>query len=421
MSPRERSHPLRAAVAILTGGGDRHYALGLAESLIARGVSIDFIGSDFLEAPELRGNPRVRFLNLRGDMRPDAPIAQKMLRVARYYVRLLFYAAVAEPRIFHILWNNKFEVVDRTALMLYYRLLGKRIAFTVHNVNIRKRDGNDDRLNRLTLKIQYRLAHHVFVHTDRMRRELAQDFGVPESKVTVIPYGINNKVPETVLTRDDARRRLGLATADKTVLFFGNIAPYKGVEYLVEAMSAVSAALPDARLIIAGRPKGSEDYWAGIRTRIETLGLGERVVERIEYVPDEDIEMYFKAADVLVLPYTHVFQSGVLFLGYGFGLPAVASDVASLRDDVIDGKTGFVCGPADSHALAQAILRYFASPLYENLPSNRAAIRRFAIERHAWETVAALTNGVYELLQGDRSAERVAHESYAGPCESRTK
>jgi glycosyltransferase involved in cell wall biosynthesis len=412
---------MRTDAAILTGGGDRHYALGLAESLIASGVSIDFIGSDFLEAPELRGNPRVRFLNLRGDMSPDAPIAQKMLRVLRYYVRLVLYAAVAEPRIFHILWNNKIEVVDRTVLMLYYRLLGKRIVLTVHNVNIRKRDGDDDRLNRLTLKIQYSLAHHLFVHTDRMRRELAQDFGVPDSKVTVIPYGINNKVPETALTRDDARRRLALASADKVILFFGNIAPYKGVEYLVEAMSAVAAVLPDARLVIAGRPKGSEDYWARIRTQIETLGLRAHVIERIEYVADEDIEMYFKAADVLVLPYTHVFQSGVLFLGYGFGLPAIASDVASLRDDVIDGQTGFVCPPADSHALAEALLRYFASPLYESLPSNRAAIRKFAIERHAWETVAALTKGVYESLQANGSGERVVHENYAGPCESRTK
>ena len=212
-----------------------------------------------------------------------------------------------------------------------------------------------------------------------------------------------------------------MAGAHKTILFFGNIAPYKGVEFLVDAMSRVSAALPDVRLVIAGRPKGSEDYWARIRARIDTLGLRGRVIERIEYVADEDIEMYFKAADVLVLPYTHVFQSGVLFLGYGFGLPAIASDVASLRDDVIDGRTGFVCPPANSHGLAEALLQYFASPLYENLQSNRATIRNFAMERHAWETVATLTKDVYESLQAHGDAERVVSENYAGPCEGRTK
>ena len=58
---------------------------------------------------------------------------------------------------------------------------------------------------------------------------------------------------------------------------------------------------------------------------------------RIESVPDAETELYFKAADVLALPYTHVFQSGVLFLGYNFGLPVIASDVASLREDVVEG------------------------------------------------------------------------------------
>ena len=75
-----------------------------------------------------------------------------------YYVRLVRYAATAKPKLFHILWNNKFELFDRTVLMLYYKLLGKSIVFTAHNVNAGKRDSNDSWLNRLSLKIQYQLA-----------------------------------------------------------------------------------------------------------------------------------------------------------------------------------------------------------------------------------------------------------------------
>ena len=66
------------------------------------------------------------------------------------------------PKLFHILWNNKFQFFDRTLLMLYYRLLGKKIAFTAHNVNAGKRDSNDSWLNRLSLKIQYRLEPSHF-------------------------------------------------------------------------------------------------------------------------------------------------------------------------------------------------------------------------------------------------------------------
>ena len=95
-----------------------------------------------------------------------------------YYARLIRYAATAKPRIFHILWNNKFESFDRTLLMLYYKVLGKKIVLTVHNVNAGRRDSKDTRLNRLTLRIQYRLADHIFVHTEKMKRELIEEFGV---------------------------------------------------------------------------------------------------------------------------------------------------------------------------------------------------------------------------------------------------
>ena len=88
--------------------------------------------------------------------------------------------------------------------------------------------------------------------------------------------------------------------------------------------------------------------------------------ERIEYIPDEETELFFKAADVLILPYTHVFQSGVLFLGYSFGLPAIAADVGNLKEEIIEGETGFVFKPQDSSDLAKTI-RYFNSELFRNL------------------------------------------------------
>ena len=82
---------------------------------------------------------------------------------------------------------------------------------------------------------------------------------------------------------------------------------------------------------------------------------------RAEYIPDEETELYFKAADVLVLPYRHIYQSGVLFLGYSFGLPVLAADVGTLKDEIIEGKTGFVFRPEDPVDLASAIERYFAA------------------------------------------------------------
>ena len=109
-------------------------------------------------------------------------------------------------------------------------------------------------------------------------------------------------------------------------------------------------------------------------------------------------EVYFKAADVLVLPYSHVFQSGVLFLGYSFGLPAIATNVGPLQEEIIEGQTGYVCRPRDASDLATRIEQYFNGELYHNLESRRDEIKKYANERYSWDKVAAITTTVYSNL-----------------------
>jgi glycosyltransferase involved in cell wall biosynthesis len=130
-------------------------------------------------------------------------------------------------------------------------------------------------------------------------------------------------------------------------------------------------------------------------------------VEKIEYVPDETTEVYFKAADVLVLPYAHVFQSGVLFLGYSFGLPAIAADVGALKEEIIEGETGFVFKPRDSSDLASKIEKYFESELFRDLKNRRAQIKDYANERYSWSKVTAITIPVYTSLLASREANAV--------------
>ena len=100
---------------------------------------------------------------------------------------------------------------------------------------------------------------------------------------------------------------------------------------------------------------------------------------------------------MLILPYTHIFQRGVLFLGYNFGLPVIASDVGSLKEDIVEGKTGYVCPPRDPAALAQRIETYFASELYRRQQS-RQEIRAYAHDRYSWKKVSEITTAVYQDL-----------------------
>jgi len=236
-----------------------------------------------------------------------------------------------------------------------------------------------------------------------MKKELSAEFRVNEKVITVIPFGINNSVPDTCITPAQARQKLGILEDKKVILFFGNIGPYKGLDILVAGFQQVASRSPFYQLIIAGKPRrGDEGYLDLIQESIRQSPYAERVVQKIEYIPDEETELYFKAADVLVLPYTHVFQSGVLFLGYSFGLPVIATNVGSLEEDIIEGRTGCLCKPRDPIDLARAIERYFESDLFKDLHARRQGIRDFANQRHSWEIVGEMTREVYAELLGER-------------------
>lgn len=387
------------SVALLTGCQDRSYAVGLATALSAEGVWVDFIAGDSLDGLDIDACPGIRFINLRGSQAEDAPVATKMWRILRYYFRLMSYAATAKPKVFHILWNNKFESYDRTLLMLWYRLWKRRIVLTAHNVNAAARDGCDTWWNRLTLRIQYHLADHVFVHSERLRQQLNCEFGLPLVRTSAIPFGINNTIPSIGLTRDEARHLLGLTLHDKVALVFGQIAPYKGIHWLIRAMPDLCNDDSDFRLVIAGKVKnGSDTYFEQLLAEVKALAIQDVTLIHARHIQDEHVERYFVAADVVVLPYESIFQSGVPFVAFAFGRAVIATRVGSLPDDVVDGQNGFLCEPRSAEGLAECVKTFFRSDLHGRREESARAIREMAHTRHSWAVVAQCTRRVYLTL-----------------------
>jgi glycosyltransferase involved in cell wall biosynthesis len=385
-------------VSLLTGGGDKPYALGLLNALISKGVTVDFIGNDEMSNADIVKAIGVNYLNLRGNQNPRARDLTKLVRVLRYYFRLLKYVTVSDSPIFHILWFNKFIFLDRTLLNAYYKLLGKKLVFTAHNVDEKERDGGNNFLNRLSLRILYSLVDHIFVHTKKMKSQLTHEFKVREDKVSVIPFGINNTIPTSNLTKAEARAKLNLGDYEKVLLCFGNIAPYKGLEYAIRAMDRLREKDDSYRLVIAGQIKGCQAYWEEVEGIVEKLHLSKYVMNKTEYIPDEEVEVFFKSSDVLLLPYKFIYQSGVLFLSYSFGLPVIATDVGSLREDIVEGSTGMICRAEDPDDLADKVRRYFDSDLYRNLDENMKHIISYGNEKHSWDEVGNTTYSVYGNL-----------------------
>jgi glycosyltransferase involved in cell wall biosynthesis len=113
------------------------------------------------------------------------------------------------------------------------------------------------------------------------------------------------------------------------------------------------------------------------------------------YIPDEDVELYFMASDCIVLPYRNIYQSGVIFMAYTFGLPLIVTDVGNFRNDVIQGKTGFLVKPEDPADLAKVIAEYFKTELYTGLDKTREDIQNWAWQNYSWEVIGSKTRESY--------------------------
>ena len=323
----------------------------------------------------------------------------KLFRIIKYYFKLIKYAFTTDSELFHIQWLNKFIYFDRTFLNLYYKFLGKKIIFTAHNINAGIRDENDTFLNRITLKLMYSLIDHIIVHTNKMRCQLIESFNIRENKVTIIPYGINDTVYKSSLTKKHARKKLELKENDKVILFFGFITIYKGIEYLLLALAKLKEKYNNLTLVIAGEiDTNGREYWENLQKILKEYMLEGNVITKLHFIPDKDIEIFFKSADVLILPYKFIFQSGPLFLAYNFGLPVIAADVGSLKEDIIEGMTGFICNPKDPEDLADKISYYFNSELYKNLEQNSEKIIKYTNEKYSWKKIGEQTFSIYKNL-----------------------
>lgn len=158
------------------------------------------------------------------------------------------------------------------------------------------------------------------------------------------------------LGKEEAQRHLGLEPGGKTLLFFGLIRKYKGLDILIDAFGQLPE---DYRLIVAGEPYGSfEEY----QKAIDASPAKDRIHLYTNYIPDSEVKWFFSASDVTVLPYRSATQSGVNALACHFEVPMIVTDTGSLRADVEGRGTGIVVENSGPAAVRDGILKFFRSP-----------------------------------------------------------
>jgi D-inositol-3-phosphate glycosyltransferase len=224
-----------------------------------------------------------------------------------------------------------------------------RVVFVCHNV--RPHEGS--RANDAVLMAAYRMADAFVVHAESERNALAPLVG--ERPIAVHahpPYDVF--AADGAPSRDDAKRTLGLS--GDVLLFFGLVRAYKGLMTLLEALPSIVQERP-VTLVVAGE---FYDARAPYDARIRELGIADRIRIHDRYIPNEDVQTYFAAADVVVQPYVHATQSGISQIAFAFGRPVIATNTGGLKESILHGETGFLVPPEDPQALTHAVVRFFA-------------------------------------------------------------
>lgn len=178
---------------------------------------------------------------------------------------------------------------------------------------------------------------------------------VPDARYIVSPHPIYSNFGAPV-PREEACRKLGLDPSLKTLLFFGLIREYKGLDILLEAFSGLDESY---QLLIAGECYGPFDRYQKL---IDTCPGRSRIHAFNRFIPDSEVAAYFCASDLCVLPYRSATQSGISSIAYHFSLPMVTTAVGGLREMIGETGTGIVTESITPGAVRDAVEKYFSDP-----------------------------------------------------------
>lgn len=257
-----------------------------------------------------------------------------------------------------------------------------KIMFTCHNVFPHERFPADHFLTRRVLS----KGDGFIVHSIQDEEDLHSI--KKEAICTRTVHPTYNAFKINQLSKEKSRKILNIKDNEKVLLFFGFVREYKGLKYLIEAIPTVIEKIPDIKLLVVGEFAGDKDKYLDIMQR-------EKVEEYIQiydgYIPDQEVEKFFAASDIVVLPYISATQSGIVQIAYGFEKPVVVTNVGGLPEVVKNGKTGYVVEAENSEAIAQAIIKFFES---DNREAFESAIQEEA-DRYSWDN---MSKKIYELM-----------------------
>jgi glycosyltransferase involved in cell wall biosynthesis len=356
------------------------YDHALAGALTRAGAEVELVTSHFSYGPVPRGEGYEvsEFFYRRSTREGAGPRRRRVLRAVEHIPDMLRYRRAAETAdIVHYMWLP-IPGLDRRLLprkrprvyTMHWRLpeSGSRIARTLTGL-LAEMDA-------------------IVVHSEHGALRLQADFDVPPDKLSVIPHGAFD-----YLTGQDDEVPLPAELREVTgpvILAFGLVRPYKGTDVLLEAFEQVEGA----ELWIVGMPRMPMDELRDLARRAQGTV---RFVDR--FVTDPEIPAFMRRADLVVLPYRNIEQSGVLYTALAFGRPLVLSSVGGFPEIAEQGAARLV-PPEDPASLAEVLSELLADRSARDELADAAT--KAAATTYSWDRIGAATMALYRDLLGPR-------------------
>jgi len=313
------------------GSSHHFYLFGQAEGLLNNDVELSLYTNNETTSPEING---LKFFAFYKDIFKSK---SKIISGIKWIIGTVF--SVSHARLsgisifhFHIFYTNVLVLFN----LLVVKILFGKVVLTVHDVSSFSNSSDSSIIGNLI----YKLTDKIITHNEFSKSEIINVNANLSSCISIVPHGNYTPFINIQYDKEKSKEQLGIPNNRRILLFFGMIKKVKGLEVLLSALKGVIKQNPDVLLIIAGRVW--ENDFSAYQKIIDENNLSEYVLLHTKFIPQEDVEHYYCASDLVILPYKKIYQSGVLMMTLSYERPALVSDLPPLKEIISDNENGFL-------------------------------------------------------------------------------
>lgn len=336
-----------------------------------------------------------------------AQLMNKNVEIYECENRLDLVKGLRKVDIVHLHWiegyftvlNHKYFTLLKSLVFINYLIFvkyiaRKKIVITLHN--LLPHENQYPTIQHKTFELSLKLANAIIVHNNYSTKMACRMYNIDEKKVWVIPHGAFGSYYPNHISKEEARGRLKISKSKFVILSFGAIREYKGIEELLNIMDNLLIHEKDLFIVIAGACNDDN-----LKRRLTEFSnkFKQNSLVRVEYIPDEDIQIFMNASDVGVLPYREITTSGALLLYMSFKKPVIVPDLEPMKE--LLQEAGIYYNHRSNKDLQRTILKTKSDE--DNL--NELSHKVFAIsQKYQWDDSAEKTIEVYNNLISEQSA-----------------